>query len=66
MSYTIGLSDIGKADIVVFGLPHQTALVLLNDAALRQRDGRLALNEPTKEIGNLPLIMKSPTAKPEL
>ena len=59
MSYTIGLSDVGKPEIVVFGLPHETAMALLNDAALLQRDDLLKLNEPTQEIGNLPLIFKS-------
>ncbi len=44
MSYTIGLSDSGFPEILAFGLPNDAALVLLNDAAVRMREGHLPLS----------------------
>jgi hypothetical protein len=37
-AYTIGLTELGAAELVITGLPHDIAHVLLNDAAQRVRD----------------------------
>lgn len=58
MSYTIGLSDIGKSELVVFGLPAQSAMVMLKDAAALYRKDGLLLNQPVEQIGNLPVVFK--------
>lgn len=58
MSYTIGLSDAGKSEILVFGLPHEAAVMFLNDAAKRLRKDTLPLDVPVHDLGNFPMVFR--------
>lgn len=64
LSYTIGLSDLGLPEILVFGLPMQAAHVILNAAVSRLKEGNLPLDVPVTELANLPTCFRAvaPTA----
>lgn len=62
MTYTIGLADAGLPEIVTFGLPMHVAQVLLNQAAVMLREGKLRLDAAVEELGNLPLVFKNAPA----
>lgn len=59
MAYTIGLADAGLPELLVFGLPPQVALVILNDAAQRLRKGRLPTDTLLTELATLPTVFKA-------
>jgi hypothetical protein len=59
MAYTIGLADAGFPEILVFGLPHQIAIDMLNDAAAMLQKNVLPINEPVKDTSNALLMFKS-------
>lgn len=57
-SYTVGLSDNGLPELVVFGIPAEIAKQILNRAADRLRAGKLQRNVPLDQIATLPLVFK--------
>jgi hypothetical protein len=58
MSYTVGLSDSGLPEIVVFGLPSASAHAILNDAAKLLKEDKLPLDAPISGLANLPCVCK--------
>lgn len=58
MAYTVGLSDTGFPEMVVFGLPENSAGYLINDAAALLRQNKLPLNVKISDIANFPLVFK--------
>jgi hypothetical protein len=58
MAYTVGLADAALKEMVVFGLPPQVALSVLNDAARRARAGTLPLDSAVDDICNFPVVFK--------
>ena len=61
MSYTAGLADDGLPELIVFGLPAESALLMLNEAAKLLRAGHLPTDTPLHSIANLPVISKAVT-----
>lgn len=58
MAYTVGLTDKGLSEIVVFGLPEQSAHIVLNDSAQLAMENKLFLDVPNRLLANFPLIFK--------
>ena len=63
MAYTVGLSDSGLPEIVVFGLPPASAHGILNDAAKLLKEDKLPLDAPISELAKLPLVCKQVPAE---
>ena len=63
MSYTVGLSDSGLPEILVFGLPPAAAHVILNDAAKLLKEDKLPLDTPIPELASLPFVCKQVPAE---
>ena len=63
MAYTVGLSDSGLPEIVVFGLPAATAHGILNDAAKLLKEDKLPLDAPISQLAKLPLVCKQVPAE---
>lgn len=59
MAYTVGLSDNSEmSEIIVFGLPQDTAVKVLNLAADKLREGTAKPDELLTEICNLSMVLK--------
>lgn len=59
LSYTIGLAAKGHPELMLFGLQMSLAQPILSYFAVKQTEGKLALDTPLDELGNLPLILKA-------
>lgn len=61
MAYTIGLSDEGLPELILFGIPQRSAHVLLNEAANMLRQGKLPVDVPLTELASMPTYMREVT-----
>lgn len=59
-SYTVGLSAKGLPDLLIFGLPEQSAHPILNAIVRKAFDGQIALRDGqvVREAANLPLKLR--------
>jgi len=62
MAYTIGLSDVGRPEIITFGLPFKSAHPLLNDAAALLLAEALPSDTRIDALASMPLVFKPVTA----
>lgn len=62
-AYTIGLSDVGLPEILVFGLPQEVAGYILNDLAEKMKTGEVKISHGLvlDELANLPVRFKKLT-----
>lgn len=63
MAYTVGLSDVGLKDIIVFCMPFKPAQAILNYAAELLKKNELPADQPITELANFPLIFKNVSAE---
>lgn len=59
-SYSVGLSRLGLPEILVFGLPPDTAGSLINDVGrkMREEGGAVALDTPYEEVSNFAVVFR--------
>ncbi len=56
VTYTVGLLRVCGYELIVYGLPHPVAAIVLNDIAAAMRDGlALELDKPYSLFTNLPV-----------
>lgn len=55
MAYTLGLYERGLPELLVFAMPPQVAVMLMNKAAELLKQGKLSLETPCAELANLPV-----------
>lgn len=67
MAYTVGLADAKLSELIVFGLPPEVAVPILDNAVNRLRQGDLPLATPVTKLGNAAFIFHPvPAAVAEL
>lgn len=59
MSYTVGLAEKALPELIVFGLPAKTALVLLNSAARLALTDGLPTDVPVIRLATLPVLLQT-------
>jgi hypothetical protein len=63
-AYTVGLTAAGRAELVIAGLPMETAQQLLNDAAKRSLTRELRAGDVLEEVASAPLrVVEAPSAE---
>lgn len=58
MAYTVGLAKKGLPEIVVFGVPREAAMPILNSAAALLIAGKLETDVPVSKLASMPLVFK--------
>ncbi|WP_079458625.1 DUF4262 domain-containing protein, partial [Pseudomonas aeruginosa] len=59
MAYTMGLSDQGLPELLLFGIGGEPAMEILNAAADMLRRGELPVDVPVEKLLNLPIVVKA-------
>ncbi|WP_311061595.1 DUF4262 domain-containing protein [Pseudomonas aeruginosa] len=59
MAYTMGLSDQGLPELLLFGIGGEPAMEILNTAADMLRSGELPVDVPVEKLLNLPIVVKA-------